>query len=1003
VPGGSASLRAVRGTNRREATFPMRHSFRHRLFTRFSLLVLALCWHSASGAQVPGAPVISGAVAGDAQGFIAFNAPGAAGSSPITTYTATCNPGPIGGSGSTSPIRVQPLANSTAYTCTVSATNASGSGPASAAASVTPLAGAPLSLIGTVSRKSHAASGNFDIAIVPAAIDGAVSVEPRAIGGGHQIVFQFNAAINSTGSVSVIDDAMASVSATTATSGNEVVVTIPAVANGKRVTVTLPSANGIAVNATASLAFMLGDGNNSRSTDSADVSGAKLYAGGFTTAANFRFDINTSGSVNAADIAAIKSRSSTPVAPAGNPIMFVTQVPTLNDFASRASTFGNHTSSMDNVARGGDLMIRYPDGTLRNLTQEAGFGMSGFQGANAIAVREPTVHWSGTKAVFSMVVGAPMQQYQVATYYWQLYEVSGLGKGQTAIITKVPMQPATYNNISPLYGTDDRILFTSDRPRDGQAHLYPQRDEYESTATVTGIWSLDPVTGDLRLLNHTPSGAFSPSIDSFGRVIFTRWDHLQQDQQADADRTSPGAPSYGSFNYASEAPGAAALNSRAEVYPETRANSVSATFGNVNGYTSNFFTPWQMNEDGSDEETLNHVGRHELSFGYIPPSFADDPALSYYTNDSIHANTKSVRMDGGLFHLREDPLHPGTYFGIAAREFGSLTSNQIVKLTGGPSVNAEAMVLSDVTAPDIVVNNALSSPGGRFRNPLPTTMNSLIASHTPANAPSAALMKEFRLKPLTVDAASGLYLPGAPLTGAGISKSVTWWSPDVASSYSGLLWELEAVEVVARPRPSRPATPLEAPESAVFSEEGVSETALRNWLRANDLALIVTRNQTSRDRADLQQPFNLRVPGGLTTVKAGGGKVYDITHFQIFQGDLIRGYTGPGRRVIAQPLHAPNTSLALDPAGPPSSVKIAADGSTAAFVPARRALAWQSTDATGNPVVRERVWVTMQPGEVRVCASCHGANTQNQAAQPSPTNKPEALRTLLRAWKLLPP
>lgn len=983
----------------------MRQSHFHKALFQVVTLLLPCCWSAAATAQgtPPGAPSVTGAVAGDAQAFITFAAPSAPGSSPVSAYTATCSPGALTGTGNTSPIRVGSLANDTPYACTVGAANAAGTGPASAGISVTPSAAAPLTLIGTVSRKSHAGSGDFDIPIVPAAIDAAVSVEPRAPGSGHQVVFQFNATITSFGSVSVTDDAMTTVPASSALSGASVVVTIPAIADRKRVTVTLPSVNGVSVNAAASLAFMLGDGNNSRATDSADVSGAKSASGTFTSAANFRHDVNASGWVNAADIAAIKSRSGTPGVPAGNPIMFVTQVPTLNDFASRASTFGNHTSSMDSVARGGDLMIRYPDGSLRNLTQEAGFGMSGFQGANAIAVREPAVHWSGNKAVFSMVVGAPTQQYQVATYYWQLYEVTGLGKNQTAVITKVPMQPATYNNISPLYGTDDRILFTSDRPRDGQAHLYPQRDEYESTATVTGIWSLDPASGDLRLLNHAPSGAFSPSIDSFGRVIFTRWDHLQQDQQADADRAQPGAQPNGSFNYASEAPGAAALNSRAEVYPETRANSVSPVFGNVNGYTSNFFTPWQMNEDGSDEETLNHVGRHELSFGYIPKSFADDPALSDLTNDSIHANQKSVRMDGGLFHLREDPLRPGSYFGIAAREFGSLTSNQIVKLTGGPGVNPEAMVLSNVTEPDGVVNNAIVSPGGRFRNPLPTSMNTLIASHTPATSPTPALMNEFRLKQLALDGASGLYLPGAPLTGAGISKSVNWWSPDAARSFSGLLWEIEAVEVVARIRPTRPAQPLEAPESAVFSEEGVNETALRNWLRTNNLALIVTRNHTSRDRADKQQPFNLRVAGGTTTTAPGGGKVYDISHFQIFQGDLIRGYTGPGRRVIAQPMHGPNTALVPNPSGPPSSVKIAADGSSAAFVPARRALAWQSTDAAGNPVVRERVWVTMQPGEVRVCASCHGANTQNQAGLPSPTNKPEALRDLLRAWKLLPP
>src|SRR6185369_16807793 len=169
---------------------------------------------------------------------------------------------------------------------------------------------------------------------------------------------------------------------------------------------------------------------------------------------------------------------------------------------------------------GGDLYIRYPDGILKNLTQLAGYGVaSGFQGATSIAVREPSVHWSGTKALFSMVIGAPTQQYHWETYYWQIYEVTGLGENESPVITKVAHQPPSYNNVSPIYGTDERIIFTSDRPRDGQAHLYPQRDEYEEAPIVSGIWSINPAVGggDLRLLTHTPSGAFSPSIDSFGR------------------------------------------------------------------------------------------------------------------------------------------------------------------------------------------------------------------------------------------------------------------------------------------------------------------------------------------------------------------------------------------------------------------------------------------------------------------------------------------------------
>jgi hypothetical protein len=88
------------------------------------------------------------------------------------------------------------------------------------------------------------------------------------------------------------------------------------------------------------------------------------------------------------------------------------------------------------------------------------------------------------------------------------------------------------------------------------------------------------------------------------------------------------------------------------------------------------------------------------------------------------------------------------------------------------------------------------------------------------------------------------------------------------------------------------------------------------------------------------------------------------------------------------------------PATLPGSVAIARDGSMAAFVPARRAMSWQMTDSAGVPVVRERLWVTFQPGEVRVCASCHGVNQKDQAGHAPPVNPPQAFQELLRLWKL---
>jgi len=79
-----------------------------------------------------------------------------------------------------------------------------------------------------------------------------------------------------------------------------------------------------------------------------------------------------------------------------------------------------------------------------------------------------------------------------------------------------------------------------------------------------------PVSGDLFLLNHATSGNFSSSIDRFGRVLFTQWDHLKRDQQADADKYAGGTN--GTFTYASEAANAQKIANLvgSEMFPEPR-------------------------------------------------------------------------------------------------------------------------------------------------------------------------------------------------------------------------------------------------------------------------------------------------------------------------------------------------------------------------------------------------------------------------------------------------
>ncbi len=703
-----------------------------------------------------------------------------------------------------------------------------------------------------------------------------------------------------------------------------------------------------------------------------------------------------------------------------NAILFVTQAPIAeerndatvsNVFVSVVSALGNHLADTKHAGRGGDLWIRYPNGGITNLTRAAGYGTNTVQHGVGIAVRDPFVHWSGNKAIFSMVVGSPNGPGDTTTYFWQLYEITNfVTQGSTPVITKVPNQPTNYNNVMACYGTDERIIFACDRPRDGSTHLYPQLDEYNNFPSNTGLWSLDPNTGDLFQLDHCPSGDFHPFVDSFGRVIFSRWDHLVQDRNATDDRM--GIATNGTFDYFGEATTNYDISYRpVEKFPEPRTydtNQLAIT--KVQGNAINLFFPWMQNEDGTSLEVLNHVGRHELSSGFRGSSFTNDPNLVQQFS-LANRIIPGANFLNNFFQLREDPLHPGNYFGIDAPDFGTHASGQIIKLFGPPGTNGEQMPISYVT----VAAQKGPSSLGLYRNPLPMANGVLVAAYATGtsgadvNQGNAAFPKtaySYRLVSLT-NAASGFWTNEMFLT-TPFTNIVSYWSGNTLVTHTNGLWVMQPVEVVSSKIPARLSAPVASVEASVFGEEGVDIPVMQSWLRSNNLALLVSRNVTARDRVDKEQPFNLRVPvpnGAITTNNAG--KLYDISYIQFLQADQLRGLTFgttnpvPGRRVLAVPMHDQaatnfNVPISNSIAG---ATRLGFDGSQATFVPARRAMTHQTVDTNGNHVVRERYWITYQPGEIRTCAVCHGLNVQDQAGRSLPTNPPVALRSLLRYWK----
>ncbi|HEX4342311.1 MAG TPA: hypothetical protein VH255_02915 [Verrucomicrobiae bacterium] len=722
-----------------------------------------------------------------------------------------------------------------------------------------------------------------------------------------------------------------------------------------------------------------------------------------------------------------------------NPIVFVTQPPIprelngtiSNTFLSVVTIFGNQRADTAHASRGGDLWLLTTNLATVNLTHRAGFGTNGIQHGVGIDVRDPAINWDGKKVLFSMVVGAPTNSIDPTIFFWQLYELTNLDAiiADTNAIPKiVPVanQPANCNNVTPTYATDGRIIFMSDYAYNGQAWLYPALDEYKGQPTLSGTYSLDPVTGDLKMIQHTPSGAFNPFIDSFGRLIVTRWDHLSQDPMALDDRLN--RATNGAYDYLLETPNSPTQSTNiVETFPEPRNNdTVYILQQGVSGNEFNLFLPWALDQTGGNEEVLNHVGRHELIVPSLivplPQSFLADTNLFTLTNLSqrvaagiISANTNSL---ASMFQITEDPRTNGLYWGVQPNDIspfgGSHAAGQILTLSGGLGTNPTNMVVTYITIPP--ANGQLVSPFGLYRNPLPMSDGTVVAAFTPitnsvnlgvdTNSGSFSFpISQYHFRLMTLASGSPYWTTNHFLTG-GIQNTSIFWDGVVLVTNIATQWELQPVEVRARHIPTPVVTPVATIEQQVFAEEGMDLPTFQADIAQRGLALVISRNVTARDAADRQQPYNLRVPGGASSI-ANSGKIYDITHLQYLQADYLRGYTNgltgplPGRRVLAVPMHATTSVnyVSSKTNAPPGGTELMSDGSQATFIPANRAVTWQLTGATNESIVKERYWLSFRPGEVRTCANCHGINAVDQLGRTAPTNEPLALRQLLRVWR----
>jgi len=188
------------------------------------------------------------------------------------------------------------------------------------AAPSAPLLQAPVPL-SVVSRETHGATGDFDVALPLTGLSG---VECRTGGPtkDYQMVVEFALPVTITGTPQArITSGVATIvggnsqGGPVIISGSKVVIPLTGVENAQELTVTLQSVSDNAGlgDVSISMRVLIGDTNGDSVVNSGDAVQVRSRSGQAITAANFRADVNADGAINSGDFFILRGRSGTAV------------------------------------------------------------------------------------------------------------------------------------------------------------------------------------------------------------------------------------------------------------------------------------------------------------------------------------------------------------------------------------------------------------------------------------------------------------------------------------------------------------------------------------------------------------------------------------------------------------------------------------------------------------------------------------------------------------------
>ncbi len=165
-----------------------------------------------------------------------------------------------------------------------------------------------LQLATAVSRKTHGGAGPFDINLP---LTGEPGVECRNTNGTHTVVFTFS---NEIASADVaLTSGTGSVAGQPAFTDKTVTVNLTSVSDQQKITIALSRVTDAFAQVlpymSVSANILIGDANGNKNVNSSDIGQTKSQSGVAVTAANFRSDVNVSGTLTASDVSQVKANA----------------------------------------------------------------------------------------------------------------------------------------------------------------------------------------------------------------------------------------------------------------------------------------------------------------------------------------------------------------------------------------------------------------------------------------------------------------------------------------------------------------------------------------------------------------------------------------------------------------------------------------------------------------------------------------------------------------------